>query len=101
MLQLRLHSEDRKSTRDKANINIPKLNRGYPPFTANRTSADWVQISLGPSIQYILLGVYWGIQCYVILNMYQQLFTSRDITDRPSYVLLLNLSAIVTTAAIG
>ena len=44
-------SKDRKSTRDKANI-------GCAPLTANHTSADCVQISLGPSIQYIPLGVY-------------------------------------------
>ena len=36
----------------------PKVNRGCAPLTANRTSADCVQISLGPSIPYIPLGVY-------------------------------------------
>ena len=51
-------SKDRKSTRDKANISNPKVNRGCAPLTANHTSADCVQISLGPSIQYIPLGVY-------------------------------------------
>ena len=51
MLVLGLHSKDRKSTRDKANISNPKVNRGCPPLTANRTSADCVQISLGPTIQ--------------------------------------------------
>ena len=58
MLVLGLHSKDRKSTRDKANISDPKVNRGCPPITANRTSADCVQFSLGPSIQYIPLRVY-------------------------------------------
>ena len=53
-----LNSKDRKSTRDKANISNPKVNRGCAPLTANRTSADCVQISLGPSIPYIPLGVY-------------------------------------------
>ena len=53
-----LNSKDRKSTRDKANISNLKVNRGCAPLTANRTSADCVQISLGPSIPYILLGVY-------------------------------------------
>ena len=48
----------KKSTRDKANISNPKVNRGCAPLTANRTSADSVQISLGPSIPYIPLGVY-------------------------------------------
>ena len=36
----------------------PKVNRGCAPLTANRTSADCVQISLGPSIPYIPLGVH-------------------------------------------
>ena len=31
-------------TRDKANISNPKVNRGCAPLTANRTSADCVQI---------------------------------------------------------
>ena len=43
---------------DKANISNPKVNRGCAPRTANRTSADCVQISLGPSIPYIPLEVY-------------------------------------------
>ena len=51
-------AKDRKSTWDKANISNPKVNRGCAPLTANRTSADCVQISLGPSIPYIPLGVY-------------------------------------------
>ena len=54
----RLNSKDRKSTRDKANISNPKVNRGCASLTANHTSADCVQISLGPSIPYIPLGVY-------------------------------------------
>ena len=57
-LVLGLNSKDRKSTRDKANISNPKVNRGCAPLTANRTAADCVQISLGPSIAYIPLGVY-------------------------------------------
>ena len=47
-----------KISRDKANISNPKVKRGCAPLTANRTSADCVQISLGPSIPYIPLGVY-------------------------------------------
>ena len=44
---------------DKANISNPKVNRGCAPLTANHTiTADCVQISLGPSIPYIPLGVY-------------------------------------------
>ena len=58
MSVLGLNSKDRKSTRDKANISNPKVNRGCAPLTANRISADCVQISLGPSIPYITLGVY-------------------------------------------
>ena len=53
-----LNSKDRKSTKDKANISNPKVNRGCAPLTANRISADCVQISLGPSIPYIPPGVY-------------------------------------------
>ena len=55
---LGLHSKDRKSTGVKANMSNPKVNRGCTPLTANRTSADCVQISLGPSIPYIPLRVY-------------------------------------------
>ena len=58
MLVLGLHSIDGMSTKDIANIRNPKVNRGCPPLTSNRTSADCVQISLGPPIQYIPLGVY-------------------------------------------
>ena len=58
MLVLGLHSKDRTSTKDKANIRNPKVNRGWPPLTANCTSADCMQISLGPPIQYISLRVY-------------------------------------------
>ena len=58
MLVLGLHSEDRKSTKDKANINNPKVNRGCPLLTANRISRDCVQISLGPAIHNIPLRVY-------------------------------------------
>ena len=58
MLVMGLHSKDRKSTEDKANISNLKVNRGCPPLTANCTSADCVQISLRPSIQYIPLRVY-------------------------------------------
>ena len=58
MSVLGLNSKDRKSIRDKANISNPKVNRGCATLTANRTSADCVQISLGPSIPYIPLGVY-------------------------------------------
>ena len=58
MSVLGLNSKAMKSTRDTANISNPKVNRGYAPLTANRISADCVQISLGPPIPYISLGVY-------------------------------------------
>ena len=58
VLVLGLHSKDKKSTKDKANISNPKVKRGFPPLKANHISADCVQISLGPSIQYIPLRVY-------------------------------------------
>ena len=58
MSVLELNSKDRKSTRDKANISNPKVNRGCAPLTANRISADCVQISLEHSIPYIPLVVF-------------------------------------------
>ena len=58
MSVLGLNNKDSKSTRDKANISNPKVNRGCAPLTANCTSADCVQISLGPSIPYVPLGVH-------------------------------------------
>ena len=71
---LGLNSKDRKSTRDKANISNPKVNRGCAPLTANCTSADCVQISLGPSIPYIPLGVYrtgrFNAMIYIYIYIY-------------------------------
>ena len=58
MLELGLHSKDRMSTKDKANIRNPKINIGCPPLTANRTPADCMQISLGSPIRYMPLRVY-------------------------------------------
>ena len=58
LLVLGLRSKDGKSTRDKSNINNHKVNRGCPPLTANRITADCVQISSGPSIKSIPLRVY-------------------------------------------
>ena len=112
LLVLGLNSKDRKSTRDKANISYPKVNRGCTPLTANRTSADCVQISLGRSIPYIPLGVYrtgrfnamhqiylpttktitWLIQCLrfniVIYRLYQSI-TSRLYSAIPFWGLSL------------
>ena len=64
-----LNSKDRKSSRDKTNISNPKVNRGCAPLTANRTSADCVQISLGPSIPHIPLGVNHTGRFNAMLNM--------------------------------
>ena len=58
MLVLEPHGNNRKYSRDKANIDNPKVNRGCPPLTANRTSADCVEITPGPSIHHIPLGFY-------------------------------------------
>ena len=58
MLVLRAHNKDRKSARYNANKGNPKVNRGCPLLTAIRTSADCVENSLGPSVQYTPLGVY-------------------------------------------
>ena len=52
-----LHSKDRKSTRDGWNIGNPIANRDCPQLTANHTSADCDENSLGPPMQYILLRV--------------------------------------------
>ena len=65
MSVLGLNSKDRKSARDKANISNPKVNRGCAPLTANRTSADCVQISWTLINIYSTGGLpYWGIQRY-------------------------------------
>ena len=74
-----LNSKDRMSTRDKANISNPKVNRCCAPLTANPTSADCVQISLGPSIPYIPLGdlPYWEIQRYVSVMQQFMVYTPR------------------------
>ena len=58
MLVLGAHNKGRTSTTDKANIGNPKVNRGCHPLTSNRTSADCVENSFGPSVQYIPLGDY-------------------------------------------
>ena len=50
--------QNRKSTRDKANISNPKVNDGCAPLSAYRSSADCVQISIGPSISCVPLRVY-------------------------------------------
>ena len=45
MLELGPHGKDRKYSRDKAYIGNPKVNIGCSPLTANRTSADCVDIT--------------------------------------------------------
>ena len=53
---LGLNSKDRKSTRDKANISNPKVNKGCTPLTANRTSGSVCKFYLDP--QYHIF--HWG-----------------------------------------
>ena len=58
MLVLGPRGNDRKYTTDKANISNPKVNRGSPLLTTNRTSADREENTPAPLVQYIPLGVY-------------------------------------------
>ena len=58
MLVLRPHGKDRKYSSDKANISNPKVNRGSPLLTANRTSADREENTPAPLVQHIPLGFY-------------------------------------------
>ena len=58
ILVLRPHGKYKKSSRDKANICNPKINRGWPPLTTNCTSADCMEITPEPSVLHIPLGVY-------------------------------------------
>ena len=46
MLALGSHSKEKKSTRDKANIGNPEVNKGCPQLTANRTSANLWKVHL-------------------------------------------------------
>ena len=94
MSVLGLNSKDRKSTRDKANISNPKVNRGCAPLTANRISTDCVQISFGPSIPYIPLGVYHtgGFNAMKTYMTYQQEYTHSVI--RLTYQLQMFISTM-------
>ena len=58
MLLLGHHDKGGIYSRDKANIDNPKVNRGFPQPTANLTSPDCVENTPGPSVQHIPLGVY-------------------------------------------
>ena len=58
MLVLGPRGNDGEYPRNKANIGNPKVNRDCPSLAANCTLADCMEITLGPSIQYIPLGVY-------------------------------------------
>ena len=82
-------STDRKSTKDKANISNPKVNRGCSPLTANHTSANCVQVSLGPSTKYILPRVYHtgGFNTIVSISAFpwlpcRQPHSRKEITDQ-------------------
>ena len=88
---LGLNSKDMTSNRDKANISNPKVNRGCAPLTASRTSADCVQISLGPSIPYIPLGVY-HTEGFNDMNVYSILFSAVGLRkDSMHYEIMLGL----------
>ena len=58
MLALEAHGKDRNYDSNTANIGNPKVNKGCPPLRTNYTSADSMENSPGPSIQYIPLGLY-------------------------------------------
>ena len=58
MLALEAHGKDRNYDSNTANIGNPKVNEGCPPLRTNYTSADSMENSPGPSIQYIPLGLY-------------------------------------------
>ena len=68
MLVLGPHGKDREYLRHKTNIGNPKVNRGCPSLTASHILADWMEISLVPSIKHTPLGglPYWGFQRYVM-----------------------------------
>ena len=51
-------SKDRKYSRHKTNISNSKINRGCPPLTTNRTSADCVENTPGTPVQHIPLRVH-------------------------------------------
>ena len=77
MLVIAPHSKDRKSTIDKADIGNPEVNRGCPPLQTNRTLADTLENSFGPSILNTLYSTgdlpYWVFQRYGCFRL----------TDRP------------------
>ena len=69
------HGKDRKYSGDRAITDNPNTNRGSPPLTAYRTSADCMAITPGPSIQHIhqgstILGVsmLWLIRALIPLS---------------------------------
>ena len=95
MSGLGLNSKDRKSTRDKANISNPKVNRGCAPLTANCISADCVQISLGPSIPCNILGVYYTGGFNAMQHQFRRLFT--NISHQEIVVILLEVAVNLFT----
>ena len=66
MLVLGAHNKDRKSTRDKANIGNPKVNRGCPPRTANHTHLSRLYEKFTWTFNTISTGglPYWEFQRY-------------------------------------
>ena len=70
MLVLGGHNKDRKFTGDKTNIGNPKVNRGCPQVTANRTSADCGKFTWTFGVIYSTGGLpYWEFQCYACCTM--------------------------------
>ena len=58
MLALGPYDKDKKYSMDKANTDIPKVNKGCRLLTANGTSADCVENTPGHLIQHIPLRIY-------------------------------------------
>ena len=75
------HHKGRDYSKNKANAGIPKVNRGCPPLTATRTSADCVENIPGPSVQHNPLWVYYtgGSNAMMVLGETQLKFERNKI----------------------
>ena len=70
MLVLGSSLNDRKSSKDKANTGNYKANRGYLPYTVNRTSAMCSMLTRTLISPYRdEAPSYWDVQCYVKHNI--------------------------------
>ena len=79
ILALGLHSEDRKSTRDKSNIGDPKVNRGRPPLTS--TAPQQTEMKIHLDTQYNIL--HWGSTMLEVATLWAALII-RDKTEDQS-----------------